>query len=759
MATSSLRVHYRPVRLGWCVRENNWDDLRLAIRLTHTLWGGRFNPIIPVDNLMVAASIVELYGVDILIPVADEPPIMDFVKTTSWLPWSDFDRKLFLAGQRGTVATFLDIYHVVRDLLDSEIKDKADPKFFATLFEWDESDPLKDVFLAYFGAYPAETQISKDYFGLVEKNLRGHRVKLATADHISSDVLNAMSPSALTTHLVEWDSVPHWGNPGIYVGEANNFEDVVSFWNLRAADVELVFYDPQYHARFQILRDAFVGRFKEPDTSETDMAVWSKEGRDVDLTGIKLEHVLRQTVSAETWDGFGLRPTRYHLGREKSALGTISETGPLRELSFQLPEKPFFDEPEFHQQKVVVSVSSLGLASQETGESTFQVPFLPALNEFCGRRMLHNSRGARVEPRGIRIIESVTRSHLRLQSIPKRALITEIFRTFGMKAEASAPGRIASRLIEQMDGIQGCRVFKIPGVRDLLEAYGPQDAFERANAINRIGRSDPQSGVPNFSEFENLFIESREGGPLKPEHVFLYLVKNGVFQVGLTLSCPHCELDPWIPLDDIATEAKCEFCGKGFLITAQLRDRNWKYRRSGLFGRKNSQEGSIPVVLTLQQLDTVLSTENIFVTNMTIEPNTASIEFCEVDFVLLQQGTWDDRTSIAIGECKTRKEISEEDVQKLSLVADAFELNDVNAFIVFSKLAPFTPEEIMRCRAAQLGHKKRVIMLTDRELEPYFVYERTEKEFVVRSSAISLDEMAEATDDIFLHPKPRSDPG
>ena len=47
------------------------------------------------------------------------------------------------------------------------------------------------------------------------------------------------------------------------------------------------------------------------------------------------------------------------------------------------------------------------------------------------------------------------------------------------------------------------------------------------------------------------------------------------------------------------------------------------------------------------------------------------------------------------------------------------------------------------------------ILLSDRELEPYFVYERTEKEFDIRASAISFEDLARATDSIYFHPRRR----
>lgn len=75
------------------------------------------------------------------------------------------------------------------------------------------------------------------------------------------------------------------------------------------------------------------------------------------------------------------------------------------------------------------------------------------------------------------------------------------------------------------------------------------------------------------------------------------------------------------------------------------------------------------------------------------------------------------------GQGKGRGEITEEDVRKLTQVADAFPKDRVHAYIVFSKTVSFTAEEIARCRTAQPVGRRRVILLSDRELEPYFVYE------------------------------------
>jgi len=312
----------------------------------------------------------------------------------------------------------------------------------------------------------------------------------------------------------------------------------------------------------------------------------------------KLDYLMR-AVTPDTWNGRNVKPSRFHIETPlKSILGTIADDPPV--LSFQLPDPPFFPEIEFHHQNAVVRLSNISHYAPD-GEDTFETPCVAELNPFYGAKLYYSSRAVRVEPEGIGIITSLTTSNLHIHSLLKHHLIFEIFKLCGMTLELSQPGRIASRLIHQMGGIQGCRVFKIPGVRDLIESVGPQEVFTRTNAICRIHN-------------------------------------NGMF-----------------------------------------------------------------------------------ITNAKIDPINAAIEPCETDFVFLHSPTkwWDRRVAVAVGECKTRGGISEDDVRKLGRVADALDERGFKAFVLFAKLAPFTLEDVEICRKAQNRGKNRVIILSDRELECY----------------------------------------
>jgi hypothetical protein len=145
----------------------------------------------------------------------------------------------------------------------------------------------------------------------------------------------------------------------------------------------------------------------------------------------------------------------------------------------------------------------------------------------------------------------------------------------------------------------------------------------------------------------------------------------------------------------------------------------------------------------------------IYSTAMNITGVTADVARCETDFVIVSQRHYGRRIPIAMGECKASGEITDGDVQNLKRVADAFEGTRMEPFIVFAKTASFTREEITRCQTAQKAYGHRVILLSGRELEPYFVYERTEKEFEIRSSAVSFEDLARATEGIYFNPRPK----
>lgn len=750
MNTINLAITYRPVHVGWCIRVGNLEDLRRAISWSCTLWGGRFNPIIPVGDGIDGKALASRFRIDVLYPVVEDVAVKAFVDSVDHLGWTPFPAPgpFFRDFGSQIESPFLDVSSSIQYAYDKYVKGQPHPATNAVLFKWDATDPLRDVFLAQFGSYPSPEESGLDYFDFAKRALGAMELQIPLDGALPADAFEKLTPSGMTnTELVSDTSK---SDDGFYVGDAKSFHDVVNFWNLRAADLNLVFFDPGHATRLGELRHRYVQAIRAGDGSPRRfprlVAVWSQTGASLP-TGAEFGTAAVHGEVTNYQIPFAA-PLRQSPPR--SVLANLSDFRGRSVVALQLPEKPFQTDGVFFERHVVIGVrpNQFGAGLGQT----FGTLFLPKLNDFYRRQMLIGLEAFRAQRDGFGIIARATDSDVSFRAVQAEDLIVKIFELFGITARPSPPGRIARRTIQQMGGLHGCRLFKLPGVRQLIEKYGPLKSFTRGAATECIFRGRPDS---HAAEFPTLFVD---GSKLTPNSAFDYLLAKGVFRAGLELVCPNCGLQFWIPLETLGHEVNCDYCGEKFKVAPQLKDRDWRFRRSGLFGRDNHQEGAIPVCLTLQQIESNvqgLFGMRIFGTSFELSSAGAGIPTCETDLVLLMQDS-SGQVELAVGECKSsgpKSFISADDARNLGSVADVVSANGVTAFVIFSKTSPFGEEEVKNCELAQPVQSPRVIMLSDRELEPYYAFERTAKEFAIRPTANSLRNLASATSSIYFQPR------
>ena len=75
-------LDYRPVRIGWVVSNRDVAQLTAAARWNSCLWGGRFNPVIPMNDRGLSDKLICLFGVDVLLPVAPTDDTKAFIDFT-----------------------------------------------------------------------------------------------------------------------------------------------------------------------------------------------------------------------------------------------------------------------------------------------------------------------------------------------------------------------------------------------------------------------------------------------------------------------------------------------------------------------------------------------------------------------------------------------------------------------------------------------------------------------------------------------------
>lgn len=771
----SIRVDvcYRPLRVAWAISAGDFESFRVAVRTSYALWGGRYNPVVIVEHES-AGDLVDLFRVDVVLPIGEAASVKAFPARFPHLikPFSLPDSVFAGDGTYGSPCHILDIQNAVLYLRGRPEWDRVKEAGFR-LYRWKPDDPLADSFLVQLGEYLNPDVTAIDYRQLVKNAAEPEELDIDPTSVLPFDTFDHPSISFLSRVALD----PHysspqsgWDYPGFYSGDLGNLEDLVCFWNLRAADIPVMFVDPKHVDRYgdTIERQGKAAQqLMSRDELRAGTAVWAR--------------VDAETNSAESLDSL-LKPFKGKAGTvcripggmltrtrvrpptmcfsEVSTLGIIGDELGKPKISFALEQKPFHSDVWFHTQRLVASISFLGgLYGDE--QHTLVPPFVPELNEFYARAMHFEYDTLRIEPGRLGLVIDPHDHSTFIYALPVRELFEKIFRLAGFSTKPSAAGLIARQLIAQFGGADRARALKIPGVRRLVKTYGPTDSFTRRGAIQLIGSKDPESPNSNFSDYENLYIEPRpRQAKLTPEAVFAFLVEKGLFRMGAELECPNCRLPSWTALDALRQEVVCELCGHQFNATRQLVREDWHYRRSGVLGREKNSQGAIPVVLTLQQLKFNLhglSGGGAYSTSLDLEPNSADLPKCELDFVWLQHDTHSlSRTVLIIGECKDRGRNREKgnnsgtidvgDIENLRRVADALPKKRFETFIALVKLCPFAPEEIALAKSLNSSRQKRVILLTSQELEPMHFFERSEQKLNSHSAA----DLAMATETIYF---------
>jgi len=139
-----------------------------------------------------------------------------------------------------------------------------------------------------------------------------------------------------------------------------------------------------------------------------------------------------------------------------------------------------------------------------------------------------------------------------------------------------------------------------------------------------------------------------------------------------------------------------------------------------------------------------------------------------VDFVWLVGESHPKKTTIILGECKDRGRtgggdggtIDPTDISNLKRVADAFPQDRFETYILLAKLCPFTPQEIEAAKVLNEPYRRRVILLTDRELEPWHIFQRTKAESGINDlHADSAEDLALATAALYFKEPEQPPPG
>ncbi len=773
MSTTSLTVRYRPLRIGFVIPRDDLHALATVAETNSLLWGGIYNPILPAGyDPQLLAQWVALFNLDLLTPIGDTQDVKAAMETYRYLRtphhfaddifFEDWRTKKFDLG-------VLDILHIIDHYWESDFRHKpADFKSNCVLVDWAADEPCSYLLALSFGGFTTDKPLKFPFRDAFRDGLRAGVETLNAAAPLPAFLAERISPIALTRDRLQQYGGSLREDDGIYIGGASNFDDLVAFWNLRAAGTQL-FYLPHDHVdRFRgyiqiVLRQLDEIPIRPPLDREWIGVHW-RDNSAVDAPSLMKQFEMRKRpllcrYDPIVWNGLNVTPSQFYFSSH-SVLANINRRHGRYTVSFALPPKPGFredDRRDVDHQHLVAVVNPL--VEFDYPDHTLKPPPLKGLDEFLSREITIDPWKLRTDPEGVALTIQLHDSAESLHPLPHQDLVRKLLELVGIDATLSTAGTLADRIVKQMREhrpLDACRVFKIRGVRRLLKELRPPDTTTWNRALRTIGQE-------GFDRFRSLYIESRKSPHLTPGDVLNFLITKEIIRPRLRwwprlrrlkedIRCQHCSLTSSVPLRAFEGAWSCPFCKNEEDLAARLATDfrggrpEWLLARSGLFAKDNNLEGALPVILALLQLLRVLDWRFVYSTAMNLK---IAERQCETDLVVLSYGHREG-IEMALGECKDEGGvITEQDVANLRLAWTQFQASRITAYLIFAKTTDaFTQEELALFRALQRDHIP-VILLTNRELEPYEPYRATETT-VPRPYALSLSDMAHNSIQLYL---------
>jgi hypothetical protein len=771
MGTTNINILYRPIRIGFLIPEGDIDGLVKAATINSLLWGGINNPMIPIGaDTNQAKNLIEIFNVDTIFPVKDSIDLDKLYDKYSPIRHAQLIGHLNFLDEEwqveGRKNYCLDILNIIDHIWNTRTHAwPSDRKSNYIKVSWNTEDTEARIYPLVFGAFPKQNSIFEQGFF---EGLHSDKTHIDSDIDIPSSIIQKEHLIQLTSYELQ-TGFQERHSDSLYVGSGSSFEDLLGFWNLRAAGIPILFCNYDNLKRWSSFIQAYLEKLQEKLQRRPINSRFGPDTIPVYYYGLKDfdTEVFRQSLNVNVklsshnlktprsnYLRFPIKPVILFL-QERVVLANVERETSRYEVSFELPPLSFID-PNDTRSRLQHFVAVFSPFTEFAYPlHTIRVPLLRGLLENFGRDILFDPHNAVLQDEGIGLVTSSFSGSENLYPISYDVLVERVLRYVGIKSEPSQAGILAKTLVEQLGGLEGSRVLKIRGVRKLIKAYSVNDNFDKGDAQCHINDSG------DIERFKDLYIK---GSEVTAELAFDTLLEKGLIRPGLDLQCTKCHLSNWFPVNRLDESWSCEYCGEKQPIATLLASSagKWKFRKSGLLGKDNNQEGAIPVLLTLLQFECILEHSG-FVYSTGIKLTGDNNIDCEADLCVLQyirheQASWDiqSKLEIGIGECKDEGGIiNDNDVQNLTEVYRRLNTEDIRCYLIFSKAADnFNEREIELFKRLKKDDIP-LILFTNKELEPYHPYDNLRKNNNM-PFANTMQEMSWISDSTYLSDSPKT---
>ena len=251
MAHINIDVRLRPVRFAFLVQPDNKEKVFEIFCINTCLWGGKFNPIIPITRKVRELSIEEKQTINRYLDFFEPDFIVEAEEEL--LKGINFDSYRILQTdnlleKEGTEVKYYDnfgkfgqsVKGLYTELYEEEFKFQPEIKYkyHNPVYITTNNNNLKNFVACNFGSFPQNKKLQ--YF---EKNYR--RKFYPSTKNLSTQTLNDLynsrylSPLEITTKKLKVDYTQNQKTV-LFVLDFENTEDLIDLWNLRTVHQNVI---------------------------------------------------------------------------------------------------------------------------------------------------------------------------------------------------------------------------------------------------------------------------------------------------------------------------------------------------------------------------------------------------------------------------------------------------------------------------------------------------------------------------------------
>jgi hypothetical protein len=176
-------------------------------------------------------------------------------------------------------------------------------------------------------------------------------------------------------------------------------------------------------------------------------------------------------------------------------------------------------------------------------------------------------------------------------------------KTLGIEGKLSEPGHIARQMLDNLGGLWGVHLLADVETLKLLNKMAG-GLRRKSNEQDTIEETFELRAAP-LKDWTDL-LSKREAKKRLPKVSLEDFTKRNVIRLGLETDCPHCNAKNWNTLTDVDYSVTCERCLKPYgFPQASIREhnRNFAYRVVGPFSVPDYGRGSYSTLLTLRVIE------------------------------------------------------------------------------------------------------------------------------------------------------------